>query len=59
MYMAYMLVMENRSFDLSKLLKELLLDNIKMTKDKNYAFSVWVIACEFSHVLFRILFDKR
>lgn len=37
-YMACMLVMENRSFDLCELLKELLLENIKMTKEKNYAF---------------------
>lgn len=37
-YMAYMFVMENISFDLCELLKELLLESIKMTKEKNYAF---------------------
>lgn len=36
--MAYILVMENRSFDLYESLKELLLENIKMSKQKNYAF---------------------
>lgn len=37
-YMTHMLVMENKSFDLCELLKELLFENIKMTKEKNYSF---------------------
>lgn len=37
-YMAHMLAMKNMSFDLCELLRELLLKNVKMTKEKNYPF---------------------
>lgn len=37
-YMAHMLMMKDKSFDLCELLKELLLENIKMSKEQNYPF---------------------